>query len=136
VVLFVAAAALALYLAASTVAGTAAGVIAGLCGAVGLAASARMSSMQMPCTLALIDGGAVQWTDRRGRRATGTLVSASRVGGLWVVLHIRASTAARPIAAHLRRTGRTRAWLISADALDREAFRALAARVSRTVASG
>ncbi|RKP56455.1 hypothetical protein [Pararobbsia silviterrae] len=132
---FMAGAALALYLAASTFAGREAGCVAGLVGPMVLVARARVAVRRVPCVFALAADGALAWTERGGHRDTGQLVGARHVAGLWVMLCVQPASPDVIGASGFRRrvTERVaeRAWLIPADALDGETFRVLAVRLAR-----
>jgi hypothetical protein len=146
---FIAACAMALYLSSSAVAGPFAGVAAALAGVAWLAWRARCQARYCLCELWLDEEGSVQWYDRMGRFGRGQVVAAVRAGGGWVSLSAQADRqtmqtwAQRGTRAGKRAaragwrpkpgcgTGR-HAWLLPADALDPEAFRALAVRVPYT----
>lgn len=140
---FFAACAAALYLSVSALAGPFAGGMAALGVLAGLAGRLRRQARGYPCWLWLGEHGSVEWRDRMGRSGRGQVVAAVRVGGLWVSLGVQPDDRTRaqdwahadaggflgrlwPIR-RLRR--RPRSWLLPADALDPEAFRALAVRV-------
>jgi hypothetical protein len=151
---FLAACAMALYLSASAVAGPLAGGAVALVGTAWLARYARRQARGRLCELWLDEDGSVEWYDRTGRFGRGQVVAAVRVGGWWVSLSAQPLSAspdrratrtavqcggrAGERAAHswlLRTPGfgtRPRAWLLPADALDPETFRALAVRVPHT----
>jgi hypothetical protein len=156
---FFTACAVALYLSASALAGPFAGGMAALGVLAGLAGSLRRQARDYPCWLWLGEHGSIEWRDRMGRPGSGHVVAAVRVGGLWVSLSVQPDgrTRARDRArggmhgsehdsdhdpaqtgpgGFLRRLWptshrctRPRSWLLPADALDPEAFRALAVRV-------
>jgi hypothetical protein len=151
---FLAACAMALYLSVSAAAGPLAGVVVALAGTAWLAGYARSQARGRLCELWLDEDGSVEWYDRMGRFGTGQVVAAVRVAGWWVSLSAQPLGAPpdrqatrtgvqcgrrageRATRAWLRRTpgfgARPCAWLLPADALDPETFRALAVRVPHT----
>ncbi|CAB3787035.1 hypothetical protein [Pararobbsia alpina] len=146
---FFAGCAIALYLSASAAAGPFAGVAASLAGVAWLAWCARRQARGCPRWLWLAEQGSVEWCDRMGRPGAGQAVAAVRVGGLWVSLSAQPDRQTReqgetragergavPRMRSIPSFGkRTCAWLLPADALDPEAFRALAVRVPRIPSS-
>ena len=142
---------MALYLSASAVAGPFAGVAVSLAGVACLAWRARCEARGRLSGLWPDEEGWVEWCDRIGRSGTWRVVVAVRVGGLWVSLSAQplstkpnaqimqtkvqggTRAAERVTLSWLRSIPgfgtRPRAWLLPADALDPEAFRALAVRV-------
>jgi hypothetical protein len=149
---FLAACAMALHLSASALAGPFAGVALALAGTAWLAGYAHGQARGRLCELWLDEDGSVEWYDRIGRVGKGQVVAAVRVGGGWVSLSaqpdreatraLQAMQAGTPGGSRAGGRGlharmwrpfelgmRPRAWLLAADALDPETFRALAVRV-------
>lgn len=163
---FIAGAAVALYLVVCSLTGPDAGCVAALVTVALLGFGSHAQARRQPRWFRLAADGSLRWVDRSGRRGSGVVVAANRVGGCWVTLGMRPSdvlsrlphqgvrvgcptTVVSPRPGHaVQRSGRfgsrltqwlvsryvsraASAWLIPADALERDTFRMLAARVRR-----